>query len=117
MLRAWLRGRFELVTSQEQLHELARVLRYRRIRNVIDREQARGFLENIDVLAIMATNLPEVDVSPDPASQRTRRLKNGSLLLWRRPSGLRGKAKALPHECLHSRVLNSNPPASTVPIS
>ena len=67
LLRAWLRGRFEFVTSQEQLHELARVLRYKRLRTVIDREQARGFLENIDVLAIMATNLPEVDVSSDPA--------------------------------------------------
>ena len=62
-----MRGRFEFVTSQEQLHELARVLRYKRLRTVIDREQARGFLENIDVLAIMATNLPEVDVSSDPA--------------------------------------------------
>ena len=33
LVRAWLQGRFELVTSQEQLDELARVLGYQRLRS------------------------------------------------------------------------------------
>lgn len=66
LVRAWLRGGFELVTSREQLHELARVLSYERIRTRLDDEQAQGFLNNVDALAVIATNLPDIEVSPDP---------------------------------------------------
>ena len=67
LVRAWLQGRFELVTSQEQLDELARVLGYKHLRGRIDPVQAREFLENVDVLAVMATDLPTMELSPDPA--------------------------------------------------
>ena len=66
LVRAWLRGGFELVTSREQLDELARVLSYERIAARIDPVQARDFLENIDVLAVLATDLPLLELSPDP---------------------------------------------------
>jgi len=67
LVRAWLQGRFELVTSREQLRELARVLNYEHLRSRINTAAAREFLENIDVLAVIATNLPRLEVSPDPA--------------------------------------------------
>ena len=67
LIRAWLRGRFDLVTSQEQLDELARVLGYKHLKSRIDPVQAQEFLENVDVLAVMATNLPTIALSPDPA--------------------------------------------------
>ena len=67
LVRAWLQGRFTLVTSAEQLGELARVFRYPRLAKRIDSVQARDFLENIEVLAVVATDLPTITRSPDPA--------------------------------------------------
>lgn len=65
-MRAWLELRFELVTSAEQIEELRRVLAYRKLRRWIRPEQAREFVDNIEVMAEMATDLPVVDASPDP---------------------------------------------------
>ena len=65
-MRAWLSGRFELVTSEEQLDELRRVLDYEHLKRLIKPAQARDFVENVDALAIMAVDLPVLDVSPDP---------------------------------------------------
>ena len=66
LLRAWLDGRFELVTSQEQIGELRRVLGYERLKPYIHPEQAHDFVENLEVLAIMAVPLPMLRLSPDP---------------------------------------------------
>ena len=62
---AWLDLRFELVTSAEQVDELRRVLAYEKLRPYISPEQARDFVENIEVAASMATNLPTLRASPD----------------------------------------------------
>lgn len=67
MLRAWLGGRFELVTSREQLAELARVLDYPRLRSRVLPEQKHDFLNHIEALADLAVDLPTLDVSPDPS--------------------------------------------------
>ena len=67
LLSAWLEGRFLLVTSQEQLAELARVFDYDKIRRRIEPAQARDFVENVDALALVAQDLPRVEASPDPA--------------------------------------------------
>lgn len=67
LLRAWLDLRFELVTSEEQIDELRRVLAYGRLKSRIHPEQARDFVENLEVLAIVATDLPHLQASPDPA--------------------------------------------------
>lgn len=66
LVAAWLDRRFELVTSQEQIAELKRVLGYRKLRPFIDPAQARDFVENIEVLAVLATDLPSLTASPDP---------------------------------------------------
>ncbi|MCA8950150.1 MAG: putative toxin-antitoxin system toxin component, PIN family [Planctomycetes bacterium] len=66
LVRAWLELRFELVTSSLQIDELRRVLRYERLRPYIDPDQARDFVENLEILAIVATDLPVLAVSPDP---------------------------------------------------
>ncbi len=66
LLRAWLDGGFELVTSQEQIGELRRVLAYERLKLYIHPEQAHDFVENLEVLAIMAVRLPMLRLSPDP---------------------------------------------------
>ncbi len=66
LVRAWLRGHFDLVTSQQQLNELTRVLSYDHLKNRIHPLLAQEVLGNIDVRAIIATDLPTVDASPDP---------------------------------------------------
>lgn len=67
LIRAWLSGRFELVTAREQFDELSRVLNYRHLRPRISAVQKQEFLGNIDVLAVVATDLPSVNSSRDPA--------------------------------------------------
>ena len=62
-----MQGSFVLVTSGEQLDELARVLSYPRLHSRIDPVQAQVFLENIDALAVMASDLPDIQKSRDPA--------------------------------------------------
>ena len=66
LLLAWLQGRFRLVTSQAQLDELARVLTYDRIRERIHPVQAREFVENVEVLGVLVSDLPVLELSPDP---------------------------------------------------
>ena len=66
LVRAWLELRFEFVTSEEQIDEPRRVLGYDRLQPYIHPEQARDFVENLEVLAIVATELPTLEVSPDP---------------------------------------------------
>lgn len=65
-MRAWLDGRYDLVTSEEQLDELRRVLGYEHLRALINPAQARDFVENVDAMAIVAVDLPTLEVSPDP---------------------------------------------------
>lgn len=67
LVAAWLDLRFELVTSAEQLDELRRVLAYEKLRPFISKEQARDFVENLETLAELAEDLPDVQASPDPA--------------------------------------------------
>ncbi len=70
LISSWLSGRYELVTSEEQLEELARVLTYDRIRSRIDHNQAQNFIENVGAIAFMATDLPTITASPDPADNQ-----------------------------------------------
>lgn len=66
LVRAWLDMRFELVTSKGQIDELRRVLTYERLQPYIQPDQARDFVENLEVLAVVAANLPTLNASPDP---------------------------------------------------
>jgi hypothetical protein len=67
LLRAWLfESRFELVTSEEQIAEFRRVLGYVHLQRLITPAQARDVVDNLDARAFVATDLPTLDVSPDP---------------------------------------------------
>ncbi len=66
LLRLWLEGRFELITSNPQLDELSRVLAYKKIKERIAPDQASDFLQHIDALAHVLESIPSVDFSPDP---------------------------------------------------
>lgn len=65
LIGAWLDLRFELVTSVEQIDELRRVLGYAKLRPYINPGQARDLVENLEALAVLATNLPSLVASPD----------------------------------------------------
>ena len=43
-------------------------LGYEHLKPLINPAQARDFVENVDALAIVAVDLPTLDVSPDPQS-------------------------------------------------
>ncbi|MEL7087082.1 MAG: putative toxin-antitoxin system toxin component, PIN family [Planctomycetota bacterium] len=65
-LDAWLEHElYELVTSDAQLDELRRVLTYDRLRDRIKPERAERLIERLHV-AIVAEDLPDVDLSDDP---------------------------------------------------
>jgi uncharacterized protein len=67
VLEAWRRGRFALVLSEEQIEELRRVTRYERLRPLITAAAAGVLLNELRAHAVMLSDLPHVDCSPDPA--------------------------------------------------
>ena len=62
----WREGRFDLLTSAEQLDELMRVTRYPKIRARLAPALAGRLINEIRDLAILLTELPVVTASPDP---------------------------------------------------
>jgi len=66
LYRAWLRGEIELVTSTEQMAELAEVLARPRLQKYLDADEAAAIIENIDTRALILDAPPEVELSPDP---------------------------------------------------
>lgn len=62
----WREGRFDLLTSVDQLDELMRVTRYPRIRERLAPALAGRLINEVRDLAVTVTNLPAVTVSPDP---------------------------------------------------
>jgi putative PIN family toxin of toxin-antitoxin system len=62
----WREGRFDLLTSADQLDELMRVTRYPKIRERLSPALAGRLINEVRDLAIMVTNLPIVSVSSDP---------------------------------------------------
>lgn len=65
LLRRWLEGRFDLVTSQAQLDELQRALGYPKLRDRISPEQLHDFVVNIEMMAVVVSSILAVDLSPD----------------------------------------------------
>jgi len=70
LLELWLERRFELVTSELQLEELRGVLARPKITKRIGPGEAALLLENLEQEAIVAHDLPVVDVSPDADDNR-----------------------------------------------
>jgi putative PIN family toxin of toxin-antitoxin system len=62
----WREGRFDLLTSAEQLDELMRVTRYPKIRGRLSPALAGRLINEIRDLAILLPKLPVVSASPDP---------------------------------------------------
>ena len=66
LYQEWVRGLFQLVSSDWQLNELKRVLGYAKLRPFIRKDEADLLIENLDSIAILVTNLVSIAVSPDP---------------------------------------------------
>ena len=66
LLVLWREGRFDLLTSIEQLDELMRVTRYPKIRERLAPALAGRLINELRDLAIPLKNLPIVTVSADP---------------------------------------------------
>jgi len=62
----WREGRFDLLTSVDQLDELMRVTRYPKIRERLSPALAGRLINEVRDLALLVTNLPVVSVCPDP---------------------------------------------------
>ncbi len=66
LYRAWREGRFQLLTSEEQLEEFRRVTRYPRLRPFIEPAAAGAMHNEPRRLAVLIAKLPVVDASRDP---------------------------------------------------
>ncbi len=66
LYRAWREGRFQLLTSEEQLEEFRRVTRYPHLRPFIEPAAAGEVYHELRRLAILLETLPVIDASKDP---------------------------------------------------
>ncbi len=62
----WREGRFDLLTSAEQLDELMRVTRYPKIRERLAPSLAGRLINELREIAVVVDKLPTVTVCPDP---------------------------------------------------
>jgi putative PIN family toxin of toxin-antitoxin system len=62
----WREGRFDLLTSSDQLDELTRVTRYPKIRERLAPALAGRLINELRDIAVVVQNLPVVTVSRDP---------------------------------------------------
>ena len=66
LIALWREGRFDILTSLEQIDELMRVTRYPKIRERLAPALAGRLINEVRDLAVLVENLPVVTVSPDP---------------------------------------------------
>lgn len=66
LLSLWRTGRFDLLTGQSQLDEVARVLRYPRIRDRLSAGVAGRLINDLRNVCIVVARPARVDLSPDP---------------------------------------------------
>ncbi|ODS24050.1 putative toxin-antitoxin system toxin component, PIN family [Candidatus Endobugula sertula] len=70
LYQSWCKQAFTLVTSEEQLEEIKRVLSYKKLERFINQSEAQILLEALHRKADIATDLPFVELSPDPDDNR-----------------------------------------------
>lgn len=70
LYKMWKDGRFILITSEDQLTELKRVLAYPKLEPYIKVSEAELLLTGIVACATVVQDLPTVEHSPDPADNR-----------------------------------------------
>lgn len=66
LFELWLSNEFILISSDFQIDELSRVLTYPRLQKYIRAGEAEIIVARIRDLAVIATDLPEINASPDP---------------------------------------------------
>jgi putative PIN family toxin of toxin-antitoxin system len=66
VLELWRRGRFELLSCEEQIEEFRRVTRYGKIRQRLPQALAGRLVNELRSLAAMVRSLTQVDLSADP---------------------------------------------------
>lgn len=66
LLEFWRHGVFTLITTRIQIEELARVLRYPKLRARIPTPEANWLIADLQELGVMVEDLPAVERSPDP---------------------------------------------------
>lgn len=66
LITLWREGRFDLLTSAEQLDELMRVTRYPKIRERLAPALAGRLINELREVAVVVKNLPTVTVCTDP---------------------------------------------------
>ena len=66
LYQGWRKGKFDLVSSTAQLEEIERVLSYKKLERFIKREEAVILLDGLYRKSIIADDLPDVSLSPDP---------------------------------------------------
>ena len=67
LVHAWMDGRFDLLSSNEQIEEITRVARYPHIRKLIHPVEIGWLVNRLRDRTTLLTNLPSLDISPDPA--------------------------------------------------
>jgi putative PIN family toxin of toxin-antitoxin system len=66
LVHAWLDGRFELVSGEEQLEEVRRVSRYPQVRRYLEPAEVGWPINRIRERAHFVKRLPKVDIADDP---------------------------------------------------
>lgn len=66
LVELWMAGRFELISAEAQIEEIARVTRYPKLRARLRPALAGRLVNQLRTRATLVVKLPTVDVSPDP---------------------------------------------------
>ncbi len=66
LIDAWRAGRFELVTSREQIEEVKRAARYEKIRSYVSHAAVGRLVNGLRAAEIVLKRLPLVGGAPDP---------------------------------------------------
>ena len=67
LVHAWMDGRFDLLSSSEQIEEITRVARYPQVRKLIHSAEIGWLINRLRDRATLLIDLPSLDISPDPA--------------------------------------------------
>ena len=67
LVHAWMDGRFDLLSSSEQIEEITRVARYPHVRKLIHPAEIGWLINRLRDRATLLTDFPTLDISPDPA--------------------------------------------------
>ena len=66
IVEAWRRGRFDLVTSVEQIAELKRAAQYEKVRAYVSRVAMGRLVNSLRTAEVLLARLPHAGGSPDP---------------------------------------------------